>query len=294
MIVKNQKISIKWNNASKRHYIDKGYCFTKIGETFEANVEDLPTHSSIKVLVVCDYCGCEYYTSYKNYLKCLKNGKSCCRKCSPSVSRQTMIDRYGAAHYQQTEECKRRKIKTFIEKYGVENPSQLEEIQEKKKRTNLEKYGTEWYTQSEDFIKMSNKKYGKDNPMQCLSVQEKAVETLYKNGLCPTSKEEEKLVCLLESIYGKENCNRSHSFGRFIMDCLLTINDVFIDVEYDGFYWHKTRENYDRKRDEVLKKNGYKILRIVSNGDMPSIEQIKEAVDYLSTTQNKFTRINLV
>ena len=42
----NQKIKIKWNNASKKYYIKLGYQFTKINDEFYVDVKDLQLASS--------------------------------------------------------------------------------------------------------------------------------------------------------------------------------------------------------------------------------------------------------
>jgi very-short-patch-repair endonuclease len=55
-----------------------------------------------------------------------------------------------------------------------------------------------------------------------------------------------------------------------------------IIVECDGEVWHKEGNEHDRKRDMVLKKLGYKVLRFkgeqIKNNIMKCIEMIKEEV----------------
>ena len=36
---------VKWNSKNKKHYVDLGYTFTKMGDEFEVNVEDLTSGS---------------------------------------------------------------------------------------------------------------------------------------------------------------------------------------------------------------------------------------------------------
>ena len=81
--------------------------------------------------------------------------------------------------------------------------------------------------------------------------------------------------------------------GRFTMDCLLMIEGIKIDVEYDGIYWHQSRHHYDVWRDQKMFANGYKVLRIVSKGKMPTFEQIIEAVDKLKTKQENLVKLNI-
>ena len=69
-------------------------------------------------------------------------------------------------------------------------------------------------------------------------------------------------------------------------------NGIKVDIEYDGFHWHQDAEK-DRRRDEVVKNNGYKVLRIKSGHKIPTIEQLQEAFEYLSKPDTTFTQIIL-
>lgn len=44
----------------------------------------------------------------------------------------------------------------------------------------------------------------------------------------------------------------------YVLDFFIEPNIV---IECDGEHWHKPKNDHDRKRDAVLKKKGYKILR---------------------------------
>lgn len=288
----HEKVVVRWNNANKKHYIEKGYEFTHIKDEFRVEIGDLPRYTSIKVPVACDICGETYYPMYKNYMKCaFNNPVDCCSKCSPKKLKKTMLERYGVEHYQQTEECKERKRKTCVERYGVENVSQIASVQQKKIETNLSKFGAEWYTQSDSFKDFCIKEYDEDNPMKNRDIQEAATKTLLKNGNVPVSSEEIRFVNILKNIYGEDKCQPSYQEGKLVFDCLLSVNGIKIDVEYDGIYWHKSRAVTDRRRDEVLKRLGYKVLRVLSNGKMPKINDITNAVSYLSRDGKNFARI---
>ena len=291
MLIENQEVAVRWNNANKAHYVELGYHFTKNKDEFVVNVLDLPKSYSVLVKVVCDYCGKEYYPSYKNYMNNKQEGKDCCSKCRGKKAKETMKSKYGVSHYAKTEEFKQRVKDTCYDKYGAYNPSQVESFQNKKKETNLKRYGAEWYTASDKFVSNCMETYGETNPMKSKDIQNKATSTLIKNGNVPISSEELKLIDILANHYGKSNCHPTYQLGRLTMDCLLTLDDLKIDVEYDGYYWHKNRKQYDRARDEVLKREGYKILRIVSKGKMPTIQQIEEAVEYLKNKEHEFSKI---
>lgn len=293
MLLKNKKILVKWNNANKEHYISKGYSFTKIKDEFEIYPNDLPRYSGEKVWVQCDYCGKIYNPIYKNYMNNHKDNKDCCPSCKYEKAKETTKERYGVEYYSQTKESKNKIKNTCFIKYGVSNPSKVKEFQNKKISTNLKKFNSEWFVNSDPFKESCMKKYGEDNPMKSINVQIKATQTLIKNNNVPISKQEKEMIKILKDMYGEENCIPSYQFNRMTLDCLLLINNNKIDIEYDGYYWHKNRKHYDRKRDEFLKKEGFKILRIISKNKIPTKEQIKEAIDYLCIENNKFSKINI-
>ena len=101
------------------------------------------------------------------------------------------------------------------------------------------------------------------------------------NGKAPTSKPQLELFRLLKSMKIGE-CKLEVPCDRCLLDIVLYINDIKIDIEYDGFYWHKDSQR-DRRRDSFIKKSGYKIIRIKANkkDTMPSVEQLEEVINYL-------------
>lgn len=56
-IAEGQKIEIKWNGANKKRYIDLGYSFTSIGDSFNVDIEHLSKGSKSIVKAFCDWCG---------------------------------------------------------------------------------------------------------------------------------------------------------------------------------------------------------------------------------------------
>lgn len=56
----SKTVLIKWNAKTKKHYVSLGYEFTKMGDSFEVNVNDLTLGSNVLVDVKCDYCGKNY------------------------------------------------------------------------------------------------------------------------------------------------------------------------------------------------------------------------------------------
>lgn len=83
MFDENQLVEIKWNVKSKKHYIDLGYNFTKINDTFQVKAKDL-THSATAIITeFCDYCGKEINRKYYIHFKSTKNNtvKCACESC---------------------------------------------------------------------------------------------------------------------------------------------------------------------------------------------------------------------
>jgi len=81
-----EKVIIKWIPNTKKHYVEKGYIFTKIRDEFEIRAEDLSHGSSVKVTVRCDNDNCEKerkgitFVEYMKYIN--KNGKYYCNNCA--------------------------------------------------------------------------------------------------------------------------------------------------------------------------------------------------------------------
>lgn len=288
----NQKVKVKWNSYTRKYFEELGYTFSKLGEEFEVFAYELQPYSNVKIEVVCDYCGNIYYPTYHNFYK-KKDKKHCCRNCVSKVSKETCLKKYGKEHYSQTIESKEHKKQTFIKHYGVENPSQSKEIQNKKKETNKNKFGKEWFVESDEFKKQNLIRYGVENPMQNHEVREKAAKSITANNNYPTSKEENKFIGILKDIFGEEKCLIGQYCRRYVLDCLLIVEDIKIDIEYDGWYWHNLKQDSDKVRDEYMLSKGYKVLRFVSKGTMPQKELIIDCVKQLCETNQKFLQIQI-
>ena len=72
---------VKWNPTIKKYYESLGYLYTKMGEEFEVNIDDLLKSSHVKGWCICDNCGCDLMPAYDNYNKTVKeDGKTYCQK----------------------------------------------------------------------------------------------------------------------------------------------------------------------------------------------------------------------
>lgn len=88
----------------------------------------------------------------------------------------------------------------------------------------------------------------------------------------------------------------NYPFSNVILDVLIELSSgEKIDFEYDGSYWHDSEQKKkDRRRDEFLKKNGFKIIRIESKRSVPTWQQIQDEIDYLLKDSNhSFTHLLL-
>jgi len=204
-------VKIKWHNSNKKHFISKGYYFTKIGDEFLVKVNDLNNGSHINVLVICDYCYVILNKEFRAYLNQNKNAiihKDCCENCRTKKTIESNLIVYGKENVFQVEEIREKhksnmllkynceypsqiednyeKIKnTSLLKYGTEHPMQNEDVKKKILNTNRERYGCDSYTQTKEYItktiNTNRRKYGCENPMQNEEIKTKQKQTNLNN-----------------------------------------------------------------------------------------------------------------
>lgn len=187
---------------------------------------------------------------------------------------QTLLQRFGVKNPFESQQIQNEIKENLIKNFGVTNVSYLPEILEKRKQTSLRKRGVEC-------------------PFQDPEVIAKCKKTLYANGTSPKSKAEIEMCNRLIEIYGKEHCFPSYPFDILIFDCLLEINEVKIDIEYDGWFWHKDKIEEDKRRNYAVIRRGIKVLRFVANNEIPSKELLKQEVEELLNTSKKIKIIKL-
>ena len=236
-------------------------------------------------------------------------------------TKKFFMDTYGVDNCNQVPSIKEKAKKTCLERYGAENPFGSKEIQEKIKLFWNNKYNVDYYSMTDDFKKKyydtcmerynvsttlllpevieANRKYwqknyGVDYPLQSDKYWEEFYKKLSNNEWkIWTSKPQKKIYDLLKE-QGYEPIE-NYKINRLFLDVALFLdNNIKIDIEYDGWYWHRTPEHKrkDRARDEVLKKLGWKILRIKGGVKTPSFIVLKEKIDFLiSSEEHKFSQI---
>lgn len=159
---------------------------------------------------------------------------------------------------------------------------QLDEVKAKVETSYLEKYGGHPMHNKEvkdKWIKVINNKYGGNSPLCDEEIRSKAINTINELGNIPTSSQQVSIFNLLKQNY--PNCSLNYIDGIFALDIMLEVNGQRFDIEYDGKYWHQD-EQKDRRRDEVLKSRGYKILRVKAKHKIPTLEQLQEGLEYLN------------
>lgn len=223
--------------------------------------------------------GCDYPTQNEvvkekiRYTNIEKYGFSSPVK-NPAIQqkiRETNIDTYGVECVLQSEEIKEKIALTNIKKYGVKNPFAAQEIKDKIKQTNLLKYGVEYPSQNPD-------------------IKSKAIKTMCDNNNVLTSKQQLELHKIIQQKYPEAVLN--YPFLTYFLDIFICIDDIKIDIEYDGWYWHKNKQK-DLKRDKFLQSYGFKILRIRSGTLLPAENELFNAVSHLVNTECCFKEIIL-
>lgn len=283
MIVPNQYFQIKVTKRNIDHFRNLKYDIQK-GDYIQVPPEHLMKWSHKKILVQCDNCGCVFERVYKDHVK-IENGDYCVKcvkefKCKPTnlarygvenaaqadaikeKMKETNMKRYGVPYASQSDLAIQHRKETFVKKYGVESPLMLEEIREKGHQTNLKKYGVEWGIQNPEVASKSRSSWLKKNQERC-------------------SKQQLAIFDQLKELYPYSESQLNYNFRAFSFDIALFIQEnIKIDIEYDGWYWHQDAQK-DRRRDEVSKSYGWKILRIKGGHKLPTEEQLIEAIDKL-------------
>ena len=275
-------LKIPSHTRKKEYYLSLGY--EEKDGYFYIRCDDLPRYSGIQETRKCDNCGEDFTRRHEHHeTTFLRFGMDLCGKCvktAPEIRKKiyekvnnSFLERFGG-HPAKTEQIQAKIKKTCLEKYGVETPSSSKEIKEKIKRTNLQKYGG-------------------FSPQCDPEIRKKTLDTLYKNDNVPTSSQQKKIFEIVSNEYGENNCFLNFQLSRVFLDVVVILDDnVKIDIEYDGKHWHQDK-NKDRKRDEFVKTQGYKVLRISSSHKIPTVEQLNEKIKFLKESEHNFTELKL-
>ena len=141
----NQTVEMAWNPRNKKRYMDLGYTYTKMGDTFHVDVNDLPEYSQVEMTVVCDYCGKQFNRRWFLIARGRRSGLliDCCSDphCTSLKAADAMEHLHGVRYSAYIPETIQKRKKTCLDRYGAENPFSSEAIKEKIVESNLKKYG---------------------------------------------------------------------------------------------------------------------------------------------------------
>jgi hypothetical protein len=305
-MILNDYIELKWNNSNKKLYIDKGYTYTKNGDTFIVSIEHLSHGSTFRVDVKCDYCGKAYSKSYKDYIKnkaksTVKN--DCCRKCWSNKQQDTMVYLYGEENAFYIEDFVEKKQSTLAQNYGVDSPLKSKEIVSRIKANNLEKHGVEWSSQREDVkqkVKDSNlerygvesvlqldeirdkiipsimDKYGVPSVMMVEDIKKKAISKLFKSDKAPCSKQQK----YVHDVFGGE---LNYQESLIFLDIAFPDDKIYVECDFRGHnlqvrLGNISENNFEKKEQKryyLLKDDGWRMVRILSKTDkVPTSETL--------------------
>lgn len=294
MINNEQLVKIKYNAKIASHYKNLGYTF-KPGDIIDVPVKHLTEGSHVKIEVACDCCGHIFERSYYSHLIYHKeHGIDLCRECRKQERYNTNLEKYGFKIPSQNKEIKSKIQKTNLDRYGYPCSLQGDSVIEKTRNTIMNKYGCLNVSNNkiirEKACNTMLKKYGVKYSMQSPELKEKALKSYSNHGTGKASRQQIKIYDMLKDKY---ECILNYPEHPYMLDCYINVDGTQIDIEYDGWYWHKDRTNEDKKRDIALKNKGYKILRIKSRMQLPTYLQLAENIDHLINSEDYYTEIIL-
>lgn len=253
-----------------KYYLDLGYN-AKYRQPLAVRVEDLPINSHAKLEVLCDMCRSEtMIVSYDTYNRVVKNtGSYVCKNCTNKKREINNIAKYGVKNPFMLDEFRGKHKETVLIRYGAENVMNVPEIKEKLRQTNLEKYGTLC-------------------TLQVPEIREKVLQSYYRNQTQKVSKQQ----LYLHNLYGGEI---NYPVKYYAAD--ICFPEEKLVIEYDGgghdlrvTLGVLTQEEFEQKeimRNNIIKREGYKQMRIISSKDkLPSdtvlLQMLSHTKEYFS------------
>lgn len=299
-----KKVEVKPSGKMIQYYKNLGYD-AKYHQPLIVKIDDLQKGSRAIIEVLCDMChDNSMLVAYQDYNRVVeKTGNYVCKECSQKKRQETNLKKYGVKSPVQLEQVRNKMQKTNLERYGVKSYSQTQECIEKMKKTMELRYGVKHALQSKDFQNAYKstciENYGENycklfaekafnsyyqntgylNPMQSPDVRNKIVQTCYKNGSISTSKQQ----CYIFNLYNKNGgACLNYPISYYASD--ICFPEEKLCIEYDGgghdlrvTLGCLTQEEFDQKeiiRNNTIKREGYKIIRLKSSKDLLPSDQI--------------------
>lgn len=256
MGILTQEVEIRTNSKNVKYYESLGYDiptriskYPKKGRTYVydynkpiiVKTKDLPRYSKSLVECSCDYCTKTKSIPYCQYADSVKEN-----------------GKYACA------DC--RIIKSFDitqSKYGVNGYASTKEFREKVAETFLNKYGCK-------------------NISQSSIIKEKKAKTFYQNSSQKSSRQQRYINDVYQGIL-------NFSVKYYSADIYLSDDNLIIEFDGSGHILNvttgrETMEEHNQKeiiRSNIIKREGYKQMRIISSTDkLPSDQVLLEMLDY--------------
>lgn len=213
--------------------------------------------------------------------------------------KQSNLAKYGVDNYAKTSECREKMKDTMMFLYGVEHYSKTQEYKEKFHNTCTDRYGKSYRQQFVDkAFESFRERTGYDFPSQSPEVREKIIESCVKHyGVDSLAKSPEVREKIVQTLYVNSSQKTSIqqryinlTYKGFLNFPIKHYNaDIYLPednliIEYDGgghmlniVTGRETIEEYTQKetiRNNVIKCEGYKQMRIISTKDLLPSDQI--------------------
>lgn len=222
-------------------------------------------------------------------------------------SKKTSLERYGVEYASSATWFRNKVENTNIKKYGVKSPLMREEIKQKTQETNIERYGYKFPMQNPDVYKKFSKtvyeKYGVNHISQSEQAKEKYRKTCQERYGVDSSLQLERVRKCIAPVHSKQQlyiCNLyngelNYPIKKYNMDILY--ENIDIEVDFGGHDLQVklgtiTKEEFDRRemiRNIIIKREGYKVVRIVSRKDkIPCDEILLEMLKYMKNYFQKY------
>lgn len=128
-------------------------------------------------------------------------------------------------------------------------------------------------------VRFDTRKYGteEDNKQLKLNGVIKKRNILIKLITTKTSKPEKDLYQIaLKHFPTAQHKYKILSDKGYFWELDVAIPELKINLEYDGYHWHKNLEKREIQRDNFLKQNGWRVFRF-KYGESPSYEVLEQA-----------------
>jgi hypothetical protein len=107
---------------------------------------------------------------------------------------------------------------------------------------------------------------------------------IYKHGgcaLCVDMVNGSRVSNPQRQIAAMLNAELNYRIGRKAIDAAMVRNGVKIAIEYDCWYWHKDHQERDERRVQWLISQGWRVLSIKANTNLPDLAALEWAIQQL-------------